>query len=111
MSPQSFGSLSSSPTAVTLMSSTASSRSTGELLGASLHRRPIRGAAVTAAWSAHQGSAFSNKLFLNQVTLEDLTSNVGAVGIDTTGAQGGDTGVETPAGVAVIVSESIYRRY
>src|SRR5579859_3052731 len=62
-------------------------------------------------WSAHQGSAFSNKLFLNQVTLEDLTSNVGAVGIDTTGAQGGDTGVETPAGVAVIVSESIYRRY
>src|SRR5579859_1208228 len=68
-------------------------------------------AAVTAAWSAHQGSAFSNKLFLNQVTLEDLTSNVGAVGIDTTGAQGGDTGVETPAGVAVIVSESIYRRY
>jgi len=68
-------------------------------------------AAVTSAWSAHQASALSNKLALQSVTLEDLTSNIGAVGVDTTGAVGGDTGTETPAGVAVVVKCHIERRY
>src|SRR5579859_371484 len=63
-------------------------------------------AAVTAAWSAHQGSAFSNQLFLNQVTLEDPSANVGAGRTATTAPQGGDTGLEPPAGGAGIVSES-----
>jgi hypothetical protein len=68
-------------------------------------------AAGTSAWSAHQASALSDKLALNFVLVEDLTSDTGAVGDDTTGAVGGDTTTETPAGVCVVVAAHIERRY
>ena len=68
-------------------------------------------AACDAAWNTDLASFFSSDMTLESVTVEDLSSDLGAVGVSTTGHTGTDADPYCPAGTALVVQEKITRRY
>lgn len=68
-------------------------------------------AAASAAWAAHLAPSHNTDVTLESVTIEDLSSDTGAVGVSTTSHSGGDSDPILSAGAALVISQKIARRY